>query len=52
VSAIDEFLIRFIVSLVNGGMTMRNPIGSSTYWYTCVVVSPNRHPGIALAARQ
>ena len=30
VSAIDEFLMRFIVSLVSGGMTMRNAIGSST----------------------
>ena len=30
VSAIDEFLIRFIVSLVSGGMMMRKAIGSST----------------------
>jgi hypothetical protein len=30
VRAIEEFLIRFIVSLVSGGMMMRNASGSST----------------------
>ena len=29
-NATDEFLMMFIDSLVNGGMTMRNAIGSST----------------------
>ena len=29
-NATDEFLMMFIDSLVSGGMTMRNAIGSST----------------------